>query len=257
MKERVSIVLLLTFALPVVGCYSLAVPYTPNRPPVPLITHKGEVNISGGTHFPLAPGWDYQIVYAPWEHYSVFGAVQFDEGYEEDGLAGPDTSDYNNQFYEIGVGYFDSIRWAQYEAYFHAGFGSGLDHKYLKIWPGYTAKTDTTSLLTYRFGIQQNIGTESDYAAFGIGLGVGYEKFYQVNRTSTEYDWRDSDSLTSSPTIIERDASYSNFYAQPVIFWRFGYKSIKVIQEFWFRWNTNTSSLFRTGNESLTLQIVF
>lgn len=235
-------------------------PYVPNRPPVPLITHQGELNVSGGVHFPLSPGYDYEIVYAPWDHYSLFGAFQFDRGWESDGLVGPDTSNYNNRFYEIGFGYFDSPKIAEYElhyeAYLQIGMGTGANHEYLKIWPGYTASTDTTFLSVFRIGVQQNIGIEGSFGALGVGLGVGYEHFYSLNRTATDYNWPLSDSLTSSPTVIE-SSPHSTLYAQPVLFWRFGYKNVKIMQEFWFTLNTSPYSLFRGGNESLTLSLDF
>ena len=221
------------------------------------MTHQGELNLSGGPHFPLSPGYDYQVVYAPWDHVSLFGAYQFDRGWEEDGLVGPDSSNYDNRFYEIGVGYFDTILdGANYEAYLQAGLGTGLDREYLKIWRGYSATTDTTSLNVFRIGIQQNIGTEGSFGAIGFGLGLGFEYFYHLNRTATNYDWEHYDSLTSFPTVRETSPR-ATFYAEPVLFWRFGYKNVKIMQEFWVSFNTSSYSLFRSGNESITLSLDF
>jgi hypothetical protein len=238
-----------------IGC-AITEPYVPNRPPVPLISHKGEFNVSGGEHFPLAAGLDYEAVYAPWNHISLYGAMQFDQGHNgADGLLA--TPYYNNQFFEIGVGYFNSVSsWAQYEAYLQVGLGSGSDVNFPWLLRDYTASSDTTSLKVFRIGIQENIGTESDFGAIGIGLGLGYELFYNLNRTSTNYDWLHYDTLTTFPTVVE-SSPRSTLYAEPVIFWRFGYKNVKIMQEFWWTYNTSSYSLFRGGNESLTLSLDF
>ena len=107
------------------GCLSQA--YVPNRPPVTLITHEGELTLSGGVHLPEAGGYDFQAVYAAWNHLSLYGAFQLDRfsGLAGSGVAPPSQVDYNNRFFEAGVGYYDSIRWAQYEAFLLAGFGNG------------------------------------------------------------------------------------------------------------------------------------
>lgn len=238
------------------GC-AISEPYVPNRPPVPLITHKGELNVSGGLDFPIAAGFDYEAVYAPWNHFSIYGAFQFDRGWEAS-WGPPDSSTYNNRFFEIGVGYFDSVSWwAQYEAYLQAGIGSGGDRgSPVFLFRGYNTSSDTTSLNVFRVGIQQNIGTESSVGAIGIGLGLGYEHFSNLNRKYTNYYWPLSDSIFTSTSGFET-SSHSTFYAEPVLFWRFGYKNVKIMEEFWLTLNTNSYALFNGGNESLTLSLDF
>ncbi len=245
--------ILLPFAL---GC-AISEPYVPNRPPVPLITHKGELNLSGGLDFPIAAGFDCEAVYAPWKHFSIYGALQSGQGGEY--TYGPvDSSTYNDHFFEIGVGYFDSVSWwAQYEAYLQIGIGTGADHDYpVFLFRGYNTSSDTTSLNVFRIGIQQNIGSESSVGAIGIGLGLGYEHFFGLNRKYTNYYWPLSDSMFTSTSSFE-SSPHSTLYAEPVLFWRFGYRYVKIMEEFWLTFNSNSYPLFRGGNESLTLSLDF
>src|ERR1017187_81007 len=150
------IIRVIQFALlPLVGGCGIPVPYVPSRPPVPLITHQGQLDVSAGVHFPDASGFDYQVVYAPMDHVSTYCAFQFDRRTGGTYMSGPqaDYSNYNNRFFEFGLGYFDSLPWAHFEAFLLGGFGNGTDHQ-----TNFTNdQTDTTSLSVFRIGIQQNI----------------------------------------------------------------------------------------------------
>jgi hypothetical protein len=245
----------------VAGCMT-AKPYVQNRPPVPLITHQGELNISGGIDFPSAGGYDYQAVYAPWDHISFYAGFQFDRGYEGT-LGPPDSSDYFNRFFELGLGYFDTVHWANYEAYLLAGFGTGSDHL-STIRDSYSdSYTDTTTLNVFRLGTQQNIGIEGSAGAIGIGLGLGYERLFNVNRAATSYHVAQTpytfDTVLSDHSYHET-SSQAAFYAEPVIFWRLGWKAVKIMQEIWWAYRTNHNPVFPLVgglNESLTLSLDF
>lgn len=243
------------------GC-TVALPYVPNRPPVPLISHQGELNLSGGVHFPESSGFDYQAVYAPWDHISLFAGYQLDQGYE--GSWGPpDTGEYNNRFFDIGIGFFDTINWAQYEAYFLVGAGTGSDrivtgHNSLGYSPG-SSFTDTVTLNVLRLGAQQNIGIEGSFGAFGIGLGVGYESIFNIDRAVTFYDKvRTPYGNITVPRESTRETSaQSAFYAEPIFFYRYGWKSVKIMGELWWSFRTNRYPVFGSANESMTLALDF
>ncbi len=252
------------------GCFSQA--YVPNRPPASLITHQGELSVSGGIHFPSAGGFDYEAVYAPWDHISTYAAFQFDRfsGLSGAGVAPPTPQYYNNRFGEIGLGYFDSIHWAQYEAYLIAGLGTGSDRKsdliYYSAYTPTSAYTDTASLSVFRLGIQQNIGIEGSVGSLGVGLGLGYEHLFNLNRNVTNYQLTQfGDSITSSISTHETTPQ-SAFYAEPIVFISLGapiaVNSVELFRlhflfEFWWTYRTDSYASFGSGNESITLSLDF
>jgi hypothetical protein len=259
----------------IMGC-AIAEPYVPNRPPVPLITHQGELNVSGGVHFPSASGFDYDAVYAPWNHISTYAALQFDRGnaYSSTAYRTSEPSNYYNHFFEIGLGYFDSIHWAHYEAYLLAGLGTGFDHqndfRYYSIYSSSSAYTDTTSLHAYRLGVQQNIGIGSSInTSGGVGLGLGYERLFNLNRNVTNYSLTQtsqSDDSVSSSASSHETASQSAFYAEPLIFCSLGVPvavdgtelfNIRCTVEIWWSYRTNSYPSFGSWNESLSLSLGF
>ena len=177
MHKRRHHAILCIFLPLAMGC-AISEPYVPNRPPVPLITHQGELNVSGGVHFPSASGFDYEAVYAPWNHISTYAAFQFDRGnaYSYTAYRTSDPSNYYNHFFGNRSWIFsDSIHWAHYEAYLLAGLGTGFDHQndfmyYSGLFFLLLHIPIRPSLHAYRLGIQQNIGIGSSIGASG---GVG------------------------------------------------------------------------------------
>jgi len=267
MSKRVAQVILL-FLLPLAaGCFS--VPYEQNRPPVPLITHQGELDVSGGIHFPYASGFDYQAVYSPLNHISTYAAFQFDRnnGYQYGGAGSPNIPDYFNRFFEIGLGYFDSIPGAHYEAYLLAGFGSGNDRQ--TDWSTSAYQTDTTTLNIFRIGVQQNIGiiTETG-ASIGAGLGLGYEHLYNLNRNYTNYDKHEIEYYDSAIAIssFNETSPQSTLYAEPLIFGSFEFPllflgndfcKMRFTGELWLTYRTNPYPAFGGGNASFTVSLDF
>ncbi|GEM_PF-3961781 len=273
MRKNIHITMLWILIPTATGC-SVAVPYVPNRPPVPQITHEGEFNVSGGIHGPSATGFDGQIVYTPWNHYSLYSAIQFDRGLDFPYQGTGDTSQYTNRFFEIGAGYYDSIRWFHYEVYLLGGLGSGSDQirnfRYYSDYSSSKAYTDTTSLRVVRIGIQQNLAYGSDPGwSAGIGLGLGYERLYNIRRLMTNYDLaqtpHSSDSVVSAVSALETSPQ-SALYAEPLLFCSLGAPlsfngtelfMLKCYMELWWTYRTNSYSSFGSSNLSLSLALDF
>lgn len=254
-KRRASLIVCgLTLLLCLVGGCTTSFPYVPNRPPVPLLTHRGELNVSGGLHFPQSTGFDYEVAYAMSDHYSIYGAYQFDRG-QGSGWNADDSSDYHNRFFELGVGRFDSISdWGHAETFALGGIGSGFSHNFPRRFT--SSASDTTSLTPFRFGLQENLGIEGSVGAFGIGLGLGVQHMFGFNRSATAYNSAPNGDL-SVASHIQQNSPLTSLYAEPVIFWRLGFRSVRVMQEVWFSFVTGSSSFLGSANESLTICLDF
>ncbi len=265
MSRPVNRIIPLFFLSLAAGC-GFPVAYTPNRPPVPLITHQGELDLTGGVTFPNASGFNYEAVYAPINHISAYAAFQFDRHTGGTYMSGPeaDYSDYNNHFFEIGFGYFDSISWAHYEAYLHVGFGTGEDHQ--TDWSSY--QTDTTTLNAFRIGIQQNVGIKDEGHSLGAGLGLGYEHLSKVLRNVTNYDKPEleySDSAIAVSSVLGTSPQ-SAFYAEPTAFCSIEAPLsfdgtqlfvLRFIAEIWVIFRTNPYPAFGGGNAALAVGLDF
>jgi len=239
-----------------------------------LIAHQGELKVSGGLHFPYASGFDYQVAYAPVDHISSFASFQFDRGSGGNYGEVPSLPDYNNRFFEIGLGYFDSVHWGRYEANLQAGFGTGSDHKtdmHSTIDSRTsTTETDTTTLRVFRVGIQQNISTIIGRGFdIGFGLGLGYEHLYHLDRTATNYHELNTNITDTAIAIssVSETSSQSTFYAEPMLLFCLpGFPisfdgtdvcTVKIIVEVWRSFRTNPYPAFAGGNGSLTLSLDF
>ncbi len=227
--------------------------------------------MSGGVDFPYASGFDCEAVYAPWDHIATYAAFQFDRfsGLAWAGEAPANPQNYNNRFGEIGLGYYDTIHWAHYEAYLLAGLGTGSDQisyvRYNSPYSSSSGYTDTTSLHVFRLGIQQNIGIGgSDGASGGVGLGIGYERLYSLSRNVTNYEFIQYDSAQISSA--HETSSQFAFYAEPIIFLSTGgpvafngleFCRLHFLFEFWWTYRTNSYPSFGDENASLTLSLDF
>ena len=240
--------------LPLAAGCSIAVPFEQNRPPVPLISHQGELVVSGGAHWPFAPGFDYQVVYAPVDHISTYAAMQFDKGRESIfpyNVFSPVEPEYNNRFYEVGLGYFDTIPRARYEAYLLAGFGNGA--------------ANSNTLNVFRIGVQQNFGVKKDIFGGGVGLGLGYEHLYNLRTNFTDFVFVQSSQTDSAISSFREISPKSSFYIEPIFFCSVGTPigirdrlfTLRCQLEIWLAFTTNSYSEFGGGNAALAVSFDF
>src|SRR5579864_8015969 len=72
--------------------------YGPDRPPVPLLTHQGELNISGSAEVNQSPGFDVQAAYAETDRIAIIASAQMSRSPNPNGL-------HYNQSVQLGIGY--------------------------------------------------------------------------------------------------------------------------------------------------------
>jgi hypothetical protein len=191
----------------VVSCAPL---YVPNVVNSPMLSEKGEVNASihAGTS-----GFDVQTAYAMTDHIGIMINGSFAS---KD--SSTDTDYHEHKFGEFGCGYFTSIdnvfRFSTF-----AGLGMGKanasdtyeffgDHE-LTAWGYYN-----------RFFAQTSIGAATDFFDAGLCLRGSYVNFYRFEYGS-----------------LEHNKNKDNFFLEPVLFARVGWKMIKVQSQIGFSYS--------------------
>ena len=216
---------LLCLVLPlIVGCGAYI--YVPIRPPVPLLTQKGELNLSGGVHFPDAFGFDFQAAYAFADHWSAVGTIQGGKGKGMPCSQCLDNKFYSLTFGEFGLGHFGAIGNWDHETYLLGGFGSGTSRE--EAYP----HDFNYSGSSFRLGLQQNIGIQSETGTIAFGLGAGYERFFALETNDPEFKINNYyDTLATLPADTR---PISSFYVEPIFFWSVGSKYVKWTNAIWW-----------------------
>ena len=194
------IVLILTGCAPV---------YVPNTVNAPLFSGKGELMVSafGGTN-----GYDAQFAYALTDHIAFLA----NGSYQSKKFDSNSTKDYHKHYFgEIGGGYFTQLgEHGRFECLGGYGFGqseTGYDFTFLDNNSG-VAKG-----LFDRYFIQTDLGTSAnfDYLNMGIAIRGTYVNFYKFTTGNEVYN-----------------NTQSNFYVEPAVFVRAGWKYIKFQFQF-------------------------
>jgi hypothetical protein len=229
--------------------------YGPDRPPVPLLTHQGELNISGSAEVNQSPGFDLHAAYAETDRIAFVASVQISQSPNPNGL-------HYNRSFQLGIGYIDSVdRIWHSETYALAGLGSGSLQRLNATIGGRSSGSDTAHFTALRLGLQQNIGIEGKIAAIGAGLQAGVEympNFFLAATSSVGM------SLLPQPNgnvqvSTTNTRPFSSLYLEPIFFTRIGYKSVKLQLEVWLELRSNTSenAILGTGNSSVGLSVDF
>jgi hypothetical protein len=229
--------------------------YGPDRPPVPLLTHQGELNISGSAEVNQSPGFDVHAAYAETDHIAAIASAQISHSPNPNGL-------HYNQSVQLGIGYIDSLDhlWHS-ETYAIVGVSSGSLQKLNETIGGRSSGSDTAHFTALRLGLQQNIGIEGKIAAIGAGLQAGVEympNFFHASTSSFGMSLLPQPNGDVQVSTINTHP-FSSLYLEPIFLARLGYKSVKLLLEVWFELRSNTSenSILGTGNSSVGLSVDF
>jgi len=244
------------------GCFQ-SYPYVPNRPPVPLLNHAGEISVSGGVHWPDAPGYDLQVAYAVSDHFAAYAGIQSDHGeispvFPLTFFSGPDH--YKNDFYEFGAGYNDLLTNSlRSETYLLYGFGSGAADRG-SGW--FASDVYSATLKTFRVGVQEVLYSSGKTGDVGGGIIAGYEHISNLITGTQSEIYIDSVGQHHYSATVVPYQPLSDFYAGPLLFFRVGWKNVKIMFETWYVFrttptNVTTNSILGSSNESLSLLLDF
>lgn len=235
MKNSVIIILLTAFCL--TSCNPKF--YTPNTQNVPLISKKGETNLT------LAGNGDRV------EFQGAYGVSENIALQANGGLFIPSDLDNGNggsgKFLEIGGGYFKEVskNWI-FETYGIAGIGSFENHL-----PGTTDDNPQTkgdiSANMFRVGIQPNFGYKSKYFSAAVSSRFVNLSYSNIKGDLIFEDKGQSDYLKNNS---------SNFLIEPAFTVRGGFEKIKLQIQYGYSLNLSNSN-FRQDDSFLTIGLNF
>lgn len=213
--------------------------YTPNTQNVPLISEKGETNLT------LA-GNGNQVEFQGAYGVSKNIAIQANAG-----LFIPSDLDDGNggsgQFFELGAGYFEKINeiWV-FETYGILGFGSFENHL-----PSTTPENPQTkgdiSANIFRIGVQPNFGYKSKHFSAAVS-----SRFVNLSYSNVTGDLI----FDGENQIGYLKDNSSHFLIEPALTLRGGFEKVKLQVQFGYSWNL-TNSDFRQDNSLMTIGLNF
>jgi hypothetical protein len=213
--------------------------YSPNTQNVPLISAKGETNLTLGGN---ANQVEFQGAYGIGK--SV--AIQANGG-----LFIPADLDNGNggsgKFLELGAGYFKPVQKNfVFETYGIFGFGNMENHMPSTVTGNSGAKGDISANL-FRVGIQPNFGFKSKYFSAAISSRI-------VNLT---YNNIEGDLFFDGVNQADYlEGNKSNFLLEPALTLRGGLEKVKLQMQFGYSLNLSNSE-FRQDNSFLTFGLNF
>lgn len=213
--------------------------YTPNTQNVPLISEKGESNLT-------LSGNGNQV-----EFQGAYGLTNHIAIKANGGLFIPSNLDNGNggsgKFLEFGAGYFNPLseHWV-FETYGIAGFGSFENHL-PSTRDVYPLTNGDISAKLFRVGIQPNFGFKSKY--FSAALSSRFVNLSYSNiKGDLIYD-------NESQTNYLKNNSY-NFLIEPALTIRGGFEKVKLQVQYGYSLNLSHSN-FRQDNSFLTVGLNF
>ncbi len=213
--------------------------YTPNSHNVPLLSEKGETNLTlAGNENRL----EFQGAYAVSDNIAIKAdGSLFNPKDEDNGDGG------SGKFIELGAGYFKPItdKWI-FETYGILGFGSFENHRPSSIYSNPGTNGDISANLL-RIGVQPNFGFKSKY--FSAALS---SRFVNLSFNQIEGDLMYGG---NNQTQYLRDNS-SNFLIEPALTLRAGFDKIKLQLQQGFSFNLSNDS-FKQDVAFLTVGINF
>lgn len=209
--------------------------YIPNTQNVPLISEKGETNLT------LA-GNDHQV--------SIHGAYGVANGFAitlNGGLAIPKEEDNGNRgsgnFAELGLGYFKSFgEYWVFEAYGIGGIGS-VENRMPSTIEDYPNTKGEINANMLRLGVQPNFGFKSTYFSAAVS-----SRFVNVSYSKIRGDLMYSNE--SQVDYLNRNSS--NFLIEPALTLRGGLEKIKLQVQTGYSINV-TNSNFRQDHLFFTV----
>ena len=213
--------------------------YTPNTQNVPLISQKGETNLTLSGNGNQV---EFQGAYGIAEHIAIQA---------NGGLFIPKDLDNGNggsgKYIEVGAGYFNEVQpnWV-FETYGILGFGDFENHLPSTV-IDYPQSTGDISGKIFRVGIQPNFGYKSEYFSAAIS-----SRFVNLSYNGIEGDLIFED--INLPEYLKENSS--NFLIEPALTVRGGFEKIKLQLQYGYSWNV-TNSDFRQDKTYLTVGLNF
>lgn len=213
--------------------------YTPNTQNVPLISEKGETNLT-------VSGNENQVEFQGSYGISNIIAIQANGGLFipknlEDGNGG------SGKFIELGAGYFHKIKenWV-FELYGIAGIGSFENHLPTTV-PSNPKTSGDISANIFRLGIQPNFGYKSKY--FSAALSSRF--------VNLSYSKIDGDLIYNSENQVNYlTSNSSNFLIEPALTLRGGVEKVKLQLQFGVSYNVSNPD-FRQDYTFITAGLNF
>ena len=213
--------------------------YTPNTQNVPLISEKGEINLT-------LSGNGNQV-----EFQGAYGIINNFAIKANGGLFIPSDLDNGNggsgKFFEIGGGYFTPLKNnLVFEAYGILGFGSFENHL-----PSTTNNNPQTvgdiSANVFRVGLQPSFGYKTEH--FSVALS---SRIVNLSYSNVEGDLIFEN--VNQPNYLKNNSS--NFLIEPALTVRGGFEKIKLQLQYGYSLNLSNSN-FRQDHSYLTLGLNF
>lgn len=230
--RSLKIIMILT-TLVLAGCSPKY--YTPNTQNVPLLTEKGEANITLAGNVNQV---EFQGSYAVSENIGIIA---------NGGLFIPSDQDNGNggsgKFVELGAGYFTPIdENFVFETYGILGFGSVENHLRSTI-NEHPLTSGDISANVFRYGIQPNFGYKSKHFSAAVSSRL-------VNLT---YSKVEGDLIFDNDNQVNYlQNNNSNFMLEPALTLRGGFEQLKLQMQFGYSFNLSNSD-FRQDTSYFTV----
>ena len=213
--------------------------YSPNTQNVPLISEKGETNLTlsgNANQVEFQGAYGVTDAFALQVNGGLFIPSDLDNG---DGGSG--------NFFEVGGGYYrpvadDFI----FEAYGLVGFGSVENH-FPSIFAGNPSLGRDVSANILRFGIQPNFGYKSKYFSAAVSTRL-VNLMYNNIKGELVFDGENQ--------MEYLESNKSNFLFEPALTLRGGFEKLKLQLQLGYSLNLSNTD-FRQDKTSLTLGLNF
>lgn len=213
--------------------------YSPNTQNVPLISQKGETNLTLAGN---ANQVEFQGAYGVSNGFSMIA---------NGGLFIPSDLDNGNggsgKFIELGGGYFKSVAdHFVFETYGLLGFGSFENHLPSTMGDHPETKGDLSANI-FRAGVQPNFGFKSKYFSAAVS-----SRFVSLNYNGVKGDLI-FEGVNQMDYLKEHN---SNFLIEPAITVKGGFEKVKLQIQYGYSFNL-TNSDFRQDESALTVGLNF
>lgn len=213
--------------------------YTPNSQNVPLLSKKGETNLTLSGNGNQA---EFQGAYAVGNNVAIkANGGSFIPSDLDNGNGG------SGKFIEFGSGYFKPIteNWI-FETYALVGFGSFENHLPSTINESPNTKGDISATIL-RYGIQPNFGYKSEFFSAAVS-----SRFVNLSYSNVEGDLI----FEKQPQVNYLKTNSNNFLIEPALTLRAGVEKIKLQLQYGYSLNVSNND-FRQDKNFLTVGLNF
>jgi hypothetical protein len=213
--------------------------YTPNTHNVPLITKKGEANLTLAGN---ANQVEFEGAYGIANQFAVQASGGFFVPKDLDNGNGG-----SGKYFEVGGGYFKPVfEKFVFETYGIIGFGSMENHLPSTVASNPQTKGDISANIL-RYGIQPNFGFKSPHFSVAVSSRI----------VNLSYSNAKGDLIYEGINETKYLGDNKNYFLiEPAITIKGGFDKIKLLLQYGYSWNL-TNSNFRQANTLLTLGLNF